>query len=355
MSRGINILCSASPFPIAYDGACRAGYQHHVPSVCQNCADRTCLKADGGRLKHRTCQHGMSNYQFEFLGCRAAIIGLISTDKNNTVGGDRRKALKANWVTDHEVMKFLDTVKNIEVAANEFGVEQTQAGLASFHEIRSCVGVVQRVCERFIREVPGQDLSEKFENADPNVRSLFQAISLLKEQLELTDVIANPDSITYGPRFESDLNGFFFKMARLYENTANKRGIKIQFHGGGDCRVGAYNSFQRVPMVLLDNAIKYSYANRSIYINIASNKQSTTVRISSFGDIVPNEFRERIFEKFFRGPRATAQSAEGMGLGLYVARQIANAHGFRLHYEAKSVDDIDVGNNDFVLTIPREL
>lgn len=353
MKGPLDILRSASPFPICSGGLVTDGYKHDTPSVCRNCESKNCLSAQNELWTHQACDFGMSFYAADFHGEPFSVVGLIAADKNNKVGGERRKALKRNWVQDGDVQAFRACVKSLEESVREYGTLQTQTSLASLHEIRSSVSVVLSACDALIQEAPGGGPSEKIDNADPLLKSLFQANYLLREQLELADVIANPESITYGRRFISELNGCFYKMTKLYEAKASKRGVRIQFHGGQDFRISTYNSFQRVPMILLDNACKYSYANKTIYVTVAVHGDTATVRISSFGDIVPNSFREQIFEKFVRGPSASKQAAEGMGLGLYAARQIADAHGFSLHYEAKPTEQEDVGNNDFVLSMSR--
>lgn len=88
---------------------------------------------------------------------------------------------------------------------------------------------------------------------------------------------------------------------------------------------------------LLDNACKYSPANRAVRISLASQNDMAQVRVSNEGSFVPPVERARIFERFFRGAAATKLAA-GAGLGLYVARKIALAHGGSLDLEEYGPD-----------------
>jgi two-component system OmpR family sensor kinase len=100
---------------------------------------------------------------------------------------------------------------------------------------------------------------------------------------------------------------------------------------------------------LLDNACKYSQAGIAIKISIELQHESVMVRVWSSGKpIAPNE-RIKIFERFYRGITAR-QVAPGSGLGLYVARKIAQAHGGSLDLD--STDALDSDGTSFRLTIP---
>jgi signal transduction histidine kinase len=77
---------------------------------------------------------------------------------------------------------------------------------------------------------------------------------------------------------------------------------------------------------LLDNACKYSQSGSAIKIGIELQHELVTVRLRNSGNPVPSNERTRIFERFYRGSEAH-YLATGSGLGLYVARKIAKAHG----------------------------
>lgn len=353
MKPSLSVVAAASPFPVSDLDSLTHGLLHKIPSACSHCKTYSCRAKLGGAFGHNICEFGLSFYPFKIGDDTGLFVGLIVTDKNSKVGGERRKALRKNWVEHDAVEAFHERLKDISSAVTEFGNFQTQVSLSVLHEIRSSVGVVLHNCEKLIQSSPGADLTEKIENADTELRNLFQSISLLREQLDLTDVIANPDSITYGRRHRSLLSGLFFKMIKLFEGRASKRGIRIQFHADSDTYFDVYNSFQLVPLILLDNAIKYSYSNKIIYVNIGRAGSFVEIAVSSFGDVVPVIFRDRIFDRFVRGPEAHKQAAEGMGLGLFIARQIVNAHGFSLDYRSVE-DDAHPANNDFVLRIPLQ-
>lgn len=85
---------------------------------------------------------------------------------------------------------------------------------------------------------------------------------------------------------------------------------------------------------VLDNACKYSPTGSTIKIAVGLQQEAVAVRVWNSGSFVSASERARIFERFYRGSEARLL-APGSGLGLYVARKIAQAHGGDLDLEAE--------------------
>jgi len=98
---------------------------------------------------------------------------------------------------------------------------------------------------------------------------------------------------------------------------------------------------------LLDNACKYSELGSTATLAIDRHDGVISVRVSNTGSSIPSIERHRIFERFYRGAQ-TRNLTSGSGLGLYVARKIALAHGGRLELEDRTAAD----GVTFRLTIP---
>ncbi len=99
---------------------------------------------------------------------------------------------------------------------------------------------------------------------------------------------------------------------------------------------------------LLDNACKYSQPGSTIKIGIERQHELVTVRVWNRGNPISLKDRAKIFERFYRGVEAP-DITPGSGLGLYVARKIAKAHGGDIELEC---DDASGDGNAFRLTIP---
>lgn len=97
---------------------------------------------------------------------------------------------------------------------------------------------------------------------------------------------------------------------------------------------------------LLDNAVKYA-SSGEIVIDIAQKERHVEIRIRDMGPGIAAAESELIFERYRRGETRDASPA-GTGLGLYVARQIVQAHGGDLWLAANTP-----AGCEFALTIPQ--
>ena len=99
---------------------------------------------------------------------------------------------------------------------------------------------------------------------------------------------------------------------------------------------------------LLDNALKYSYDNPHINITTidGGNKLSLIVTDDEIG--IPPEYKEKVFEKFFRVPTGNLHNAKGYGLGLSYVAQVVKKHNGTIKVEPR-----EGGGSKFVIVIPK--
>jgi two-component system sensor histidine kinase KdpD len=97
---------------------------------------------------------------------------------------------------------------------------------------------------------------------------------------------------------------------------------------------------------LVENACRYSPAGTPVFIELGSQDGLAAITVWNAGPPIPEGERARIFDRFFRGTEAR-RSAAGSGLGLYVARKIARAHGGDLALLDDRQDEVG-----FRLTVP---
>lgn len=97
---------------------------------------------------------------------------------------------------------------------------------------------------------------------------------------------------------------------------------------------------------LLDNAIKYSYSPPKIIIQTKVNDQLAIVRVTNYGKEIKEEYKQKIFEKFYRIPEGNTHSTKGYGLGLQYVRNIIKQHGGKITLETNAV------SNTFIIYLP---
>lgn len=99
---------------------------------------------------------------------------------------------------------------------------------------------------------------------------------------------------------------------------------------------------------LLDNACKYSTPGSAVDLIISKQEGRISLRVLSTGTPILSSERAHIFERFYRGVDARRMTA-GTGLGLFVARKIAIAHGGNLELDSEPSGDSSVA---FRMTLP---
>ena len=106
---------------------------------------------------------------------------------------------------------------------------------------------------------------------------------------------------------------------------------------------------------LIDNALKYA-SHGGVQVTVGGDDAGgVTVAVRDSGPGVPDTAKARLFERYYRGGRDTSapgtdgNGTDGLGLGLYVSRKIARAHGGEL-----TVADAPGGGAVFALRLPRD-
>lgn len=99
---------------------------------------------------------------------------------------------------------------------------------------------------------------------------------------------------------------------------------------------------------LLDNAIKYSKDAPKIDVSIIGNNNYINFVISDSGIGIPEEYKGKIFEKFFRVPTGNLHNAKGYGLGLSYVSHVVNRHNGTI-----DVESIPGDGSKFIISLPR--
>ncbi len=99
--------------------------------------------------------------------------------------------------------------------------------------------------------------------------------------------------------------------------------VTVYIYGDRD-RIG------QVLMNLLTNAIKYSHGADRIIVCVAISEGNAQVSVQDFGIGISQPYQESIFERFYQVNEPTEKTYPGLGIGLYIAKQIIERHQGRL-------------------------
>jgi signal transduction histidine kinase len=99
---------------------------------------------------------------------------------------------------------------------------------------------------------------------------------------------------------------------------------------------------------LISNAIKYTPSGGTIIVAIAGDEKNAIITVTDTGPGISREHQNHIFQKFYRVDNSETRNTEGTGLGLYIAKQRAEAMQGRLWVESE-----EGHGSKFFLTFPR--
>lgn len=147
-----------------------------------------------------------------------------------------------------------------------------------------------------------------------------------------------------------DVNRLIVAVLTSMKVVFEKQNVKVNYNQDGDdfSLKGAPEHLTTVIYNLLDNALKYGGNPPTIHITLKEMSETISFQIVDNGIGIPDEYREKIFDKFFRIPSGDVHNTKGYGLGLsYVATVIKN-HGGKI-----SVDSKPGNGTSFNILLPK--
>jgi PAS domain S-box-containing protein len=112
-------------------------------------------------------------------------------------------------------------------------------------------------------------------------------------------------------------------------------GVGLRLIAEGPCAALADpGRVEQILANLIENARKYSPDGGEVCVSVQPVADAVEVRVQDAGIGLPPGAEERIFALFGRAPNAVARGIEGLGLGLYLCRRLAEAHGGTLHADS---------------------
>jgi signal transduction histidine kinase len=112
-----------------------------------------------------------------------------------------------------------------------------------------------------------------------------------------------------------------------HENSAAARGLFVDTTVDDATVSGDAQLIYRLVSNLVDNAIRYNITGGRLEVNLAVSTTAATLTVANTGPPVPPEEVSRLLEPFQRAARERTASRDGLGLGLSIISDIAEAHG----------------------------
>ena len=149
------------------------------------------------------------------------------------------------------------------------------------------------------------------------------------------------------PMQSFDLSRALLNVTLPFESTVYEAGktMETDIPDGIDC-TGNEEMIKQLVVILLSNALKYSDDGGRIEVSLKARGKQREIRVFNTGKAISPEDREHIFDRFWRADPAHGRETGGHGLGLAIARTIADAHKGKI-----SVDSREGEGTAFTVTL----
>jgi|GEM_PF-2442015 len=321
----------------------------------ERCPEKDCfsLFSSNTNQTEYNCSKGYDNILLIIGELKFILNGLIYTNNTNVPLG--RKEVRKEWIVRRDdVILFANKINKIETHLIKRENETTLKNFSIFHDFKTSMKILYSCTEDIISNLPGESFEEKLITSGKPYQDLYHSLSLLTSQLRLIDIVINPFSISFGTKKEINIYQLFDKLNKLFQHlAARRRDVNITLHPEARIQNSyCYSSIEFIPLILLDNALKYSISDTDIELKMEQRYGRVTVIVKNIGPQVADENKDKIFEKFFRDPSAIAFTKEGIGMGLWIAQEILAAHESKLQYFKGQSETNKYGLNVFTFDLP---
>ena len=215
----------------------------------------------------------------------------------------------------------------LERLNNAFAAQRQFTGNAA-HELRTPLTLMQAQLDLFSSEHPDvlPETAEFLALLREQTERLTRMTKTLLEMSNLRQVARN-ERIQLAPMIEE----IFTDLAPLVE----KRGITLEADGDG-VMTGSDALIYRLIFNLTENAVKYNRPGGSVRVCVTQETEKLLIRVSDTGYGIPEEYRQSIFQPFFRVDKSRSREYGGAGLGLSLVWEIAALHGGSVWVEESS-------------------
>ena len=239
-----------------------------------------------------------------------------------------------------QVEETMDVIRRDRDTGREFLADVS-------HELRTPLAAL-RTFNELLQEKAGNDAAARAEFLESSAQQIERLDWLAQNLLELSKLDSGLVRLDLRP---DDLRATVESAVEQAEAAAQRRGVRLTREFPETPLVVRHDP-QRLGQVvsnLVGNALKFTPRGGSVVVTLGEYRHGARIQVIDTGvGIDPTEL-PHIFERFYRGARASEARSSGSGLGLAIVRSVVEMHGGRVMVESR----VHVGST-FTVTLPTD-
>lgn len=204
----------------------------------------------------------------------------------------------------------------------------------SAHQLRTPLSAIKWTLRMLLDGDLGKITKEQREFLEKTYRSNERMIKLINDLLNVTRI--EEGRFIY-KRSLVDFRDVVGKIIETYRDEISRKEIRLKYKKPKE-KFDLFVDEEKISLAvqnLIDNAIRYTPQRGEIEIELKKGEKEILFKIKDSGIGIPEDQKERIFQKFFRAANAMRFVTEGTGLGLFITKNIIEAHGGKIWFESK--------------------
>lgn len=278
----------------------------------------------------------------------------------NIVGKDLKNAFREELaITSHLMLEVsaIPVLKNqkksgilviLHNITREKRVERMKTEFVSIaaHQLRTPLSAIKWTLKMFTDGDLGKITSKQKEFMVKIYKSNERMIALINDLLNVARV--EEGRYIYKKTF-ADIGKICNDVVQLYKQELDRKNIKFNFIKPS-ALPGVMIDAEKIRLAfrnVFENAIKYTPKDNEITVSIKNFDNELEISVQDTGVGIPENQQDRIFTKFFRGANIMRMETQGTGLGLFIAKNIIEAHKGRIWFESREGE-----GTTFYFTLP---
>ncbi|WP_159813710.1 ATP-binding protein [Pseudomonas sp. 18058] len=280
------------------------------------------------------CPHGLSYFAASVGETRIVVFGVKGEQVGTKISRELKLELKGRNLDERRFHSWVNSLSKLDKVIDNYILERQSELLDPLHDPIRLARQLESISVRLLDQTSSsavRAVDAQLEQASTEMKSLVKAAGLLNDYFDLVSIYFNPAAARFGRPASMSLHGILRKLTSILSGfEADEDGVKTKVIFRGECyrNFNLRESFKIIPFSLISNAVKYCLVG-DVAVRLREMQDRVEVEVVSQGPPIEDDEIDLIFTKKYRG-RWSKSLRKGEGVGLYLAKIVADAHDIQI-------------------------